>query len=71
MACGVGTMRQATGLCLSAGVQMLTRGELTVKEGGMYAPEVCLDPAAFVRVMKAKGIGAYEDIAMTRPLAGG
>ena len=68
MACGVGQMREATALCLSAGVQMLARKELTVKEGGVYAPEACLDPAAFVSVMRAKGIEAYEDLAMTKPL---
>jgi hypothetical protein len=62
-------MREATALCLSAGTQMLARRELTVKEGGVYAPEACLDPGAFITAMRAQGIEAYEDIAMTKPLA--
>ncbi len=69
MACGVGQMREATALCLSVGTQMLARKELTVKKGGAYAPEACLDPVAFVPVIRAKGIEAYEDLAMTKPLA--
>ncbi len=48
---------------------MLARKELTVKKGGAYAPEACLDPVAFVPVIRAKGIEAYEDLAMTKPLA--
>jgi hypothetical protein len=69
MVCGVGQMREATALCLSAGTQMLARKELTVKKGGVYAPEACLDPEVFLPVIRAKGIEAYEDLAMTRPLA--
>ena len=69
MVCGVGLMREATGLCLSAGTQMLARKELTVKEGGVYAPEACLDPTAFLPMITAKGIEAYEDLALTKPLA--
>jgi saccharopine dehydrogenase-like NADP-dependent oxidoreductase len=69
MACGVGEMREATALCLSAGVQMLAGGKLTVKKGGVYAPEACIDPETFVSAMRAKGVEAYEDLAMTRPLA--
>jgi saccharopine dehydrogenase-like NADP-dependent oxidoreductase len=69
MVCGVGQMREVTGLCLSVGTQMLARKELTVKEGGVYAPEACLDPEALMPAMRAKGVEAYEDLAMTRPLA--
>ncbi|MGQ9572006.1 MAG: saccharopine dehydrogenase family protein [Dehalococcoidia bacterium] len=69
MVCGVGQMREATALCLSVGVQMLARKELTVKEGGVYAPEACLEPTAVMSAMRAKGIEAYEDLAMTKPLA--
>ncbi len=68
MACGVGQMRESTALCLSAGIQMLARRELTVKQGGVYAPEACLVPGAFVSVMIAKGVEAYQDVAMTQPL---
>lgn len=31
-------------------------------------PEACLDPGAFVSVMGAKGVEAYEDVATTEPL---
>lgn len=69
MVCGVGRMREATALSLSVGTQMLARKEITVKEGGVYAPEACVDPLAFVSVMRAKGVEAYEDVGMTRPLS--
>jgi NAD(P)-dependent dehydrogenase (short-subunit alcohol dehydrogenase family) len=69
MVCGVGQMREATALCLSVGTRMLARKELTVKNGGVYAPEACLDPQAFMTAMRAQGIEAYEDLAMTKPLA--
>ena len=69
MVCGVGLMREATAMCLSVGTQMLARKELTVKKGGVYAPEACLDPATFLPMIRAKGIEAYEDLAMTEPLA--
>ncbi len=69
MVCGVGQMREATALSLSVGTQMLARKELVVSEGGVYAPEACFDPGAFLPLITAKGIEAYEDLAMTKPLA--
>lgn len=69
MACGLGTMREATGLSLSIGTLMLARRELLTREGGVYAPEACLDPQKFIAYMNAKGIKAYEDLAMTQPIA--
>jgi len=68
MVCGVGQMREATAICLSVGTQMLARKELTVKEGGVYGPEACLDPQTFMLAMRAQGIEAYEDLAMAKPL---
>jgi lysine 6-dehydrogenase len=68
MVCGVGQMREATAICLSAGTQMLARKELTVEGGGVYAPEACFDPETFMAAMRAQGLEAYEDLAMTRPL---
>jgi len=65
IACGVGQMREATGLSLSIGTLMLAHGELLTEEGGVYAPEVCLDPQRFIAYLSDKGIGAYEDLAMT------
>jgi hypothetical protein len=64
-------MREATGLSLSIGTLMLAHGELLTKEGGVYAPEACLDPRAFISYLSAKGIKAYEDLAMTRQVAWG
>ncbi|MFB0535851.1 MAG: saccharopine dehydrogenase family protein [Anaerolineae bacterium] len=69
IACGVGQMREATGLSLSIGTLMLARRELLTEEGGVYAPEACLDPQKFIAYMSAKGIKAYEDLAMTRQIA--
>jgi hypothetical protein len=60
-------MRETTGLSLSVGALMLARGELTAR-GGVLAPEACLDPRRFVREMRDRGLVAYRDLAMTRPL---
>ncbi|HEY5624856.1 MAG TPA: hypothetical protein VIT93_00050, partial [Dehalococcoidia bacterium] len=70
MVCGVGRMREATALCLSAGVQMLGRKDLSVSDGGAYAPEACLDPETLVSVMRQKGVEAFEDLAMTKLVTG-
>jgi saccharopine dehydrogenase-like NADP-dependent oxidoreductase len=67
IACGTGQMREVTGLSLSLGTQMLLRKELT-REGGVFAPEACLDPGTFIRRMSEKGLRAYEDLAMSRPI---
>ena len=67
MLCGTGQMREVTGLSLSVGAQMLARREIVTGEGGVYPPEACLKPEAFLMAMKAKGLQAYEDLAMTRP----
>jgi hypothetical protein len=62
-------MREVTAICLSAGTQMLARKELTVEEGGVYAPEACFDPETLMAATRAQGLEAYEDLAMTKPLA--
>jgi lysine 6-dehydrogenase len=69
MVCGIGQMREATGLALSIGTLMLARRELLVEGGGVYAPEACFEPATFIRRFTAKGIHAYADLAMTQPVA--
>lgn len=66
--CGVGQMRDVTGLSLSVGTQMLANRELTTTKPGVYAPEGCLVPETFIERMRTKGLDAYEDVAMTRPL---
>jgi saccharopine dehydrogenase-like NADP-dependent oxidoreductase len=69
IACGIGKMRQATGVSLSIGTLMLARKELSTGEGGVYAPEACLDPQLFMSRMSTAGIQAYTDLAMTKPIA--
>jgi len=68
IACGIGHMREATGLALSAGTLMLARGELLTPEGGVYAPEGCLDPQRFIAVLGEKGVKAYADLEMTQQI---
>jgi len=68
IACGVGQMREATGLALSVGTLMLARGELLTEEGGVYGPEACLDAQKFITTLGGKGVKAYEDLAMTRQI---
>ncbi len=65
--CGIGQMREVTGLSLSIGTQMLAKGQLTVSGGGVYAPEACFDPKVAVAAFKAKGIQVFEDVGITRP----
>ena len=67
--CGVGEMRDSTGLSLSIGTQMLARGELFARHG-VFAPEGCIEPAPFLDAMRSKGIMAYEDLRMTREIEG-
>ncbi|MCR4407207.1 MAG: saccharopine dehydrogenase NADP-binding domain-containing protein [Anaerolineae bacterium] len=69
LACGIGQMREATGLSLSIGTQMLARGELLTEQGGVYAPEACLDPQTFIARLNARGIKAYQDLEMTQEIA--
>ncbi|HIQ02421.1 MAG TPA: saccharopine dehydrogenase [Anaerolineales bacterium] len=69
LACGIGQMREATGLSLSVGTLMLARGELLTEEGGVYGPEACLDPRTFITRLSGKGVKAYGDLAMTQPIA--
>ena len=68
LACGVGQMREVTGLSLSVGAQMLGRKQLLVDAGGVYAPEACLQPRAFLTALREKGVQAYADLGMTEPI---
>ena len=62
--CGTGTMRDATGIALSIGAQLLAVKKLTVEQGGVYGPEGCFDPEDFLRMMGESGVIAYSDVAM-------
>lgn len=66
MICGTGQMRNATGLSLSIGAQMIAKKELLFTTGGVYAPEAVLDPRMFIQYLNAKGIHAFTDLAMTQ-----
>jgi saccharopine dehydrogenase-like NADP-dependent oxidoreductase len=62
--CGTGTMRDATGIALSIGAQLLAARRLTVKEGGVFGPEGCFDPSDFLEMMAGCGINAFSDLAL-------
>ena len=68
MNCGTGQMREITGLSLAVGTLMLGRGELVSETGGVYAPEGCLEPTAFMEGMKARGMNAYRDLELTQAI---
>ena len=68
VACGIGQMREATGLCLSIGAQMMAKNELLSEEGGVYAPEACIEPTRFLAYLRDKGIEAFEDLEMQKPI---
>jgi saccharopine dehydrogenase-like NADP-dependent oxidoreductase len=59
-------MREGTGLSLSIGAQLLARKKLT-KTGGVFAPEACIEPRAFVQDLDRKGMRGYRDLGLTRP----
>lgn len=68
--CGIGLMRDGTGLSLAIGVRLLGSGRLT-RTGGVMAPEACIDPREFLRALEQKGLRGYRDLAMTRPFLAG
>ena len=68
LACGVGQMREATGVSLAVGTLMLARKEILTKVGGVYGPEACLEPARFLPGLREGGITAYSDLEMTKPI---
>jgi len=68
MLCGVGTMRDVTGLSLSAGALMLGSNNVLVSEGGVYPPEACLSPSIFFPAMQARGVAVFEDVSMITPM---
>ena len=67
--CGIGTMREATGVSLAVGVLMLARGRVRQAGGGVYAPEACLEPRVFLEQLRARGLEAFYDLEMTQPVA--
>ena len=68
MACGIGQMREATGLSLAIGTLMLARKEILTEEEEVYAPEACIEPIKFFTYLKERGVTSYFDLEMTRPV---
>ena len=68
MTCGIGQMREATGVSLAVGTLMLARKEILTEEGGVYGPEACLEPIKFLTYLRDRGITAYYDLEMTKPV---
>ncbi len=68
MACGIGQMREVTGVSLAIGTLMLARKEVLIKGGGVYGPEACLEPVKFLTLLKERGITAYADLEMTKAI---
>ena len=66
--CGTATMRDSTGLALSVGTIMSGMNKLTAKGGGVFAPEGCFEPEAFLEMMAERGIPVFSDLAMTERL---
>jgi len=69
LVCGVGTMRDATGLALSIGGLALASRDGLTRTGGVFAPEACLDPLKLVRTLADKGVVGYRDLEMTQPFS--
>lgn len=67
-ACGIGQMREATGVSLAVGTLMLGRKELLTQAAGVYGPEACFDPIKFLTYLKERGITAYYNLEMTQPV---
>ncbi len=68
MLCGTGQMREGTGLSLSVGALMLGKKQILTEEGGVYAPEACLEPHNFLVYLNERGLQGFEDIEMTKPV---
>jgi len=58
-----GAMATTTGIPLSIGAQMLARGEIKAK--GVFAPEGCVNPKAFLDRLKRRGFEIYETVEKT------
>jgi saccharopine dehydrogenase (NAD+, L-lysine-forming) len=70
LACGVGTMREATALSLVVGALALGRRDGLTRTDGVFAPEACFEPGPFIVALRELGVEAFRDIAMTEPLVG-
>jgi lysine 6-dehydrogenase len=68
MACGLGEMRNATGLSLSVGALMLAQGDGVTKTGGVLPPEASLEPRRFFEHLKTRGLEGHRDLAQSRAL---
>lgn len=58
-----GATAPATSIPLSIGAQMLAHGEIKAK--GVFAPEGCVNPKAFLNQLKKRGFEIYETVEET------
>jgi hypothetical protein len=65
--CGVGIMREATGLSLAIGARMLGARRGVTRTGGVFPPEACFDPTLFMRELDAKGLRGFRDLELRKP----
>lgn len=63
---GVDKMSRLTSIPTSITAQMLVKGELTIRKGGIYAPEACIKPKRFLEELAKRGIKIFEDF--SKPL---
>ena len=71
MACGVGEMREVTGVSLAVGALMLgSRVGISVSGGGVFAPEGSVDSNIFHNWMADKGFKSFSNLEMTIPFTG-
>lgn len=64
----VGLLRDAAGLSLSVGAQMLAQRDVLQTVGGVYAPEGLLPAGRALRRLTDRGLQIFEDIELTQPL---
>lgn len=71
LVCGVGEMREVTGVSLAVGALLLGRKQSiphAAGVGGVFAPEGAMKPTMFLREIIRKGFVAYRDVEMRTQL---
>lgn len=69
--CGVGEMREVTGVSLAVGALLLGNKKTRIHAAGgagVFAPEGAMDPALFMTEILKKGFVAYRDVEMKKQL---
>ena len=70
--CGIGEMREVTGVSLAVGTLLLglRKGLLPgpASKGGVYSPEGAMDPPIFLKELFSRGFKAWHDVDVKRPI---